>query len=104
MPAAGRLALGFLVGGRTTLYGSAYFLSSKIRMNQLLVPLYSISAMRSSAAAECSTGRLTRLMTLVRMTASRSVQLPAWHSGSSSPCGPRGSRQGLGLETQHITM
>ena len=74
-------------GGHTTRYGNAYFLSSRMRMNQLLVPLYSISAMRRSAAAEWSTGRLTRLMTLVRMTASLSVQLPAWQSGSNRPCG-----------------
>ena len=55
-------------------------------MNQLLVPDHSISAMRSSAAAECSTGSDTRLRMDPKMTASRSVQLPAWHSGSSRPC------------------
>ena len=56
-------------------------------MNQLLVPDQSISAIRSSAAAECRTGSDTRFMTDPKMTASRSVQLPAWHSGSSSPYG-----------------
>lgn len=42
-------------------------------------------AMRSMAAAECSTGMDVRLMTLVKMTASRRLQVPEAHSGSSRP-------------------
>ena len=55
-------------------------------MKYELVPAYSISATRISAAAECSTGIETRFRTAAKMTASRRVQSPAWHSGSRSPC------------------
>lgn len=41
--------------------------------------------MRSMAAAECSTGMEVRLITLVKMTASRRLQVPEAHSGSSRP-------------------
>lgn len=92
-------------GGRTTRYGSAYFLSSSCRMKKELVPVYSISATRISAAAECSTGIDTRFSTAAKMTASRSVQSPSWHSGSSSPCvagaGRRTAGRGSHRGTQH---
>ena len=39
--------------------------------------------------AAVRTGSDTRLRTEPKITASRSVQLPAWHSGSSSPCDGR---------------
>ena len=80
----------------TTRYGSAYFLSSSTRMKKEVVPLYGISAIRSSAAAECSTGTDTRRSTDDTMTASRSVHVPDAHSGSSSPCRPPGRRRASG--------
>ena len=62
--------------GLTTLYGMAYFLSSRTLMKKEVVPAYGISASLSSAAAECVTGMETRLTTLLTMTASLSVQVP----------------------------
>jgi hypothetical protein len=50
-----------------------------------LVPEYSISTIFSSAAAECSMGIEVLWRTLDMMTASLSVQLPAWQSGSRRP-------------------
>ncbi len=64
----------------------AYFLSSSTLMKKEVVPEYSISARRSRAAAECTTGMDTLLMMLLTITASRRVQVPLWHRGSSSPC------------------
>ena len=56
-------------------------------MKKLLVPEYAMSAMRSKAAAECSTGKETRFSTLLTMTASLKLQSPDWHNGSNKPCG-----------------
>ena len=55
-------------------------------MKKEVVPAYGISASLSSAAAECTTGMETRLMTLLKMTASLSVHVPLWHRGSNRPC------------------
>ena len=45
-----------------------------------------MSARRSSAAAECSTGMEALCRALVMMTASLSVQSPLWHRGRMRPC------------------
>ncbi len=58
-----------------TLYGRAYFLSRSVRMKKLVVPQYSIWAMRSSAAAECSTGMEVRRRMELKMKASRREQV-----------------------------
>lgn len=61
-------------------------------MKKLVVPAYSICASRSNAAAECSTGRLLRFNTLLKITASRSVQLRLAHKGNSRPCAVQQTR------------
>ena len=54
-------------------------------MKNELTPEYGISAMRSTAAAEWSTGMDDLRITDVMITASLSVQSPAEHSGSKIP-------------------
>jgi hypothetical protein len=44
-------------------------------MKNEVVPQYSICAMRSNAAAECSTGMEVRLRMELKMKASRNVQV-----------------------------
>jgi hypothetical protein len=56
----------------TTLYGSAYFLSIRTRMNSEFGPEYSISASRMSAAEECSMGSFFFERTEAMMAASLS--------------------------------
>lgn len=79
-----------LTSASTTLYGSAYFLSISTRMKKEVVPQYSMSARRSSAAAECSTGMDTRRRTDEKMTASRREQVREAARGSSKPWGGEG--------------
>lgn len=55
-------------------------------MKKEVVPEYGISARRRRAAAEWTTGIEVRFMTLLTMTASRSVHDPLWQRGSSKPC------------------
>jgi hypothetical protein len=65
-------------------------------MKKLVVPAYGMLASRSSAALLCSTGSEQRLSTLLKMTASRRLQLPDAHSGSSRPCTRRTVRHDQG--------
>ena len=81
-----------LTSASMTRYGSAYFLSSSVRMKKLVVPQYSICAMRSSAAAECSTGMEVRRRMELKMKASRRVQVRLWQRGRRRPCAGEGGR------------
>ena len=60
-------------------------MSSSVLMKKLVVPQYSICAMRSNAAAECNTGIEVRLRMELNMKASRNVQVWLWQRGSSRP-------------------
>lgn len=69
----------------TTRYGSAYFLLISVRRKTAVAGEYGSSASLSKQAAECACGMLTFDSTDPKIVASRSVQSPDSHSGSSTP-------------------